>query len=65
MMSPAFRYAVSVILLIVALIGIYIQYHNYKLGIPGQNYRLTIAAYILIAIYAIATLVIRLRAGKG
>ncbi len=62
-MSNPLRNALSVALLVVALFGAFVDYREYQAGVPG-NHRLMLAAYFLIAIYAAATLVLRMRAGK-
>jgi hypothetical protein len=60
-LSAPLRNAVSVLLLGVALVGAYVDYRSFKAGIPGPH-RLTITAYLVIAIYAGATLILRWRA---
>jgi hypothetical protein len=64
MMSSRVRNAVSVALLIVALVGAYLEYGRARLGIPGQH-QLVMAAYIIIALYAATSIVLRMRAGGG
>jgi len=51
---------ISALLLVVALAGAYVELRAARLGIPGQH-RLIIVADVLIALYAAAALVIRLR----
>lgn len=63
-MNPRLRNALSVALLIVAVVGAYLEYRAARNGFPGQH-QLVIAAYVLIAIYAAASLALRMRAGGG
>ena len=59
---PLLRNAISVALLIVALLGIGTEIRLIHLGAVDGQTRLTLAAYILIAIYAGASIAVRLRA---
>jgi hypothetical protein len=63
-MSPGLRNAISVALLAVAVAGAYFEYRAARSGVPGPH-QLVIAAYALIAIYAAASLALRMRAGGG
>jgi hypothetical protein len=56
------RNILSFALLVVALVGIGVQVRLVRMGVVGPQTRLTIAAYILIAIYAGASIAVRLRA---
>ncbi len=60
-MSSALRNAISVLLLVVAVTGGYVDYRAYQAGVPGQH-RLVITAYAVVAIYALASLILRSRA---
>ena len=63
--SPVVRHALSAVLFVVAVIGIVVQIHNVHQGIVGPETRLVLIAYFLIAIYAIASIVVRLRGLGG
>jgi len=54
---------ISAALLVVALVGAYVEYRAFKAGIPGEH-RLVFAVYLVVAIYALASLILRLRAGS-
>ena len=54
---------ISAALLVVALAGAYVEYRAFKAGVPGEH-RLVFAVYLVVAIYALASLVLRLRAGN-
>jgi membrane protein DedA with SNARE-associated domain len=60
--SLAARNALSALLFVVAVIGIGVQLHNVRQGLVGPETRLVLVAYVLIAIYALAAIVVRLRA---
>jgi hypothetical protein len=60
--SMVVRNILSFALLVVALVGIGVQVRLVRMGIVGPQTRLTIAAYILIAIYAGVSIAVRLRA---
>jgi hypothetical protein len=62
--NPALRNAISVALLIVALVGIGTEIRAIHLGMVDGQTRLTLAGYILIAIYAAASIAVRFRAGQ-
>ena len=59
---PLLRNAISIILLVVALAGIGTEIRAIHLGMVDEQTRLTLAAYILIAVYAAASIAVRLRA---
>jgi hypothetical protein len=61
--NPALRNAISVALLIVALVGIGTEIRAIHIGMVDSQTRLTLAGYILIAIYAAASIAVRYRAG--
>jgi hypothetical protein len=63
-MPRALIIAISAVLLVVSLFGAFVEVRAARLGIPGQH-RLVVIADILIAIYAAAALVIRLRQRGG
>jgi hypothetical protein len=58
--SSALRNGISVLLLVVAATGAYVDYRAYQAGVPGQH-RLVITAYLVVAIYALASLILRAR----
>jgi hypothetical protein len=60
--NPALRNAISVALLIVALVGIGTEIRAIHIGMVDSQTRLTLAGYILIAIYAAASIAVRYRA---
>jgi hypothetical protein len=62
--NPRVRNVISVALLIVAAAGAYLEFRAARAGVPGPH-QLVIAAYVLIAIYAAASLALRMRAGGG
>ena len=55
------RNALSALLFIVAVVGIVVQIHNVRQGLVGPETRLVLIAYFLIAIYALASIVVRWR----
>ena len=63
--STLYRNALSVVLLIVAIAGIVQQLHEIHVGLILPQARLTLIAYILIAIYAAASIALRLRAVRA
>ncbi len=60
--SLAARNALSALLFVVAVVGIFVQIRNVREGIVGPETRLVLIAYFLIAIYALAAIAVRLRA---
>lgn len=58
----ALRNAISFVLLVIALIGVGSEIRLIRMGVVQSNTRLTLAAYILIAIYAAASIAVRFRA---
>ncbi len=60
--SLAVRNALSVVLLAVALTGIVVQVRLVRMGLVQPQTRLVLAAYVLIAIYAAASIAVRFRA---
>jgi hypothetical protein len=63
-MNPRVRNVLSAALLVVAGVGAYLEYKAARNGVPGPH-QLVITAYVLIAIYAAASLALRIRAGGG
>jgi hypothetical protein len=60
------RNALSALLFVVAAVGIGVQIRNVHQGLVGPETRLVLICYFLIAIYALASIVVRLRGmGKG
>jgi G:T-mismatch repair DNA endonuclease (very short patch repair protein) len=64
MMSRITRNAISFALLVVALIGLGVQYREIREDIPGPH-TLIVAAYIAVVIYASASIVLRMRGARG
>ena len=64
--SLVVRNALSALLFVVAVIGIVVQIQNVHQGLVGPETRLVLIGYFLIAIYALASIVVRWRGiGKG
>ena len=63
--SLALRNALSALLLVVAVSGIVVEIREINQGIVIPQTRLVLTAYVLIAIYALASIVIRVRAARG
>ena len=65
MTSPLYRNVISAVLLVVALFGIAVQLkagsHGMDRGLQGH---FVLAGYILVAIYAGASIAVRLRASR-
>ena len=61
--SLLYRNALSAILFVVAIAGIGVQLRLVHQGIVEPQTRLVLVAYILIAIYAVASIALRLRGG--
>ena len=59
--SLVVRNALSAVLFVVATVGIVVQIHNVHQGIVGPETRLVLICYFLIAIYALASIVVRWR----
>ena len=55
------RNALSALLLVVALVGVAVQVRLVRMGIVQPQTRLVLAAYVLIAIYAGASIAVRFR----
>ncbi|HTV73953.1 MAG TPA: hypothetical protein VME66_09640 [Candidatus Acidoferrales bacterium] len=64
MMSRVTRNAISFALLVVALIGLGVQYREIREDIPGPH-AFVIAAYVAVVIYASASIVLRIRGARG
>ena len=62
--SAAFRNALSVALLALAIVGIATQVDLIRKGFVEPQARLTIAGYALVGIYAAVSLAVRLRMSK-
>jgi hypothetical protein len=63
--SPSFRNAISAALLVVALVGIAMQLEAARHGLGrGLQGHFVLAAYILVALYAAASIVVRVRASR-
>jgi NADH:ubiquinone oxidoreductase subunit K len=56
------RNALSAVLFVVAVIGIVVQLRNVREGLIGPETRLVLVAYSVIALYALASIAVRLRA---
>jgi hypothetical protein len=63
--SHALRNALSALLLVVALAGIVVQLREIRSGIIFPQTRLVLVAYIVIALYASASIAVRLGAARG
>jgi len=61
--SLALRNALSALLLVVAIAGIIVQVREVREGMIFPQTRFVLVAYIVIALYALASIVFRLRAG--
>jgi hypothetical protein len=61
--SAAYRNALSALLFVVAVVGVVVQLREIHQGLVLPQTRLVLAAYILIAIYALASIALRLRGG--
>jgi hypothetical protein len=59
--SLAYRNVISAVLLLVAIAGIFEQFREIHAGVVLPYTRITLIAYILVAIYAAASIVLRLR----
>ncbi len=62
--SLLYRNALSVVLFFVALAGIVVQLNLLRHGIVLARTRLVLAGYVLIALYAAASIAVRVRAAK-
>ncbi len=62
--SLLYRNALSAVLLVVAVTGIVVKMREVHQGLIFPETRLTLIAYFLIAIYAAASIAIRLRAAR-
>ena len=60
--SALYRNVLSAVLFVVAIVGIFVQIREIHQGIILPQTRLTLIAYFLIAIYAGASIALRLRA---
>ncbi len=61
--SLVLRNALSAVLFVVAIAGIVVQIREVREGLIFPQTRIVLVAYIIIALYAIASIVVRLRAG--
>ena len=59
--SLAVRNFLSFLLLVVAIVAIFVQVRLIRMGHIEPTARLEIAAYLLIAVYAIASIAVRFR----
>lgn len=62
--SVAYRNVLSAVLLVVAIAGIVVQLRELHAGIVLPQARLVLTAYIIIALYASASIALRLRGKK-
>ena len=62
--SLAYRNVLSAVLFVVAVVGIVVQLRELHAGIILPQARLVLTAYFLIAIYALASIALRLRGRK-
>ena len=62
--SLAARNAISVLLLVVALVGIAVQIRDVRQGIVLPQTRLVLVSYVLIALYAVASIAVRIGAAR-
>jgi hypothetical protein len=62
--SILYRNALSAVLFVVAVIGIFVQLREVRAGFVFPQTRLVLIAYFLIAIYAVASIAVRVRAGR-
>ncbi len=62
--SLAARNALSVLLLIVAVIGIIVQVRNIQQGIVLPQTRFVLVGYAVICLYAIASIAVRVNSGR-
>ena len=63
--SLALRNALSALLLVVALAGIVVQLRAIRAGIILPQTRLVLVAYIVIALYAAASIAVRIGSARG
>lgn len=63
--SRVLRNALSALLLVVALAGVVVQLRAIRAGIILPQTRLVLVAYIVIALYASASIAVRLGSGRG
>ncbi|HEY0798942.1 MAG TPA: hypothetical protein VGD50_07315 [Candidatus Baltobacteraceae bacterium] len=64
MMSRTVRNIISGALLVASIAGLVVQYNEIRTGVPGQH-SLIIPAYIVMAIYAGASIYLRTRGARG
>ena len=57
-MRLPWRNALSAVLFVVAVIGAYLELRYTRLGLPGPH-RLALTVYIIVAIYALASMFLR------
>lgn len=62
--SRLYRNALSAVLFVVAVVGISVQLRLVHQGIVEPQTRIVLIAYVLIAIYAVASIALRLRGAK-
>ena len=62
--SLLYRNALSAILFVVAVAGIVVQLRLVRFGLATSETRLVLVAYFLIAIYAVASIAVRVRAAR-
>ena len=63
--SLALRNALSALLLVVAIAGIVVQLREIRSGFIFPQTRLVLVAYIIIALYAAASIAVRVGAARG
>ncbi len=62
---PLLSNAISAVLFVVAVVGVFVEAREIHQGIVLPQTRLVLTAYVLIAIYALASIFLRLRASRG
>jgi hypothetical protein len=62
--SLALRNAISALLLVVVIAGIVVKIGEIRHGIVDSTTRLTLVAYVIIALYAIASIGVRVNAAR-
>ncbi len=62
--SLAARNAISALLLVVAVVGIIVQIRNIQQGIVFPQTRFVLVGYAVIAVYALASIAVRVSAAR-
>jgi hypothetical protein len=63
-MNKNLRTALSLVLFVLAVVGAYVEVRSARTGLPGPH-RLAVTVYLLVAIYALTSVVVRLRRDAG